>query len=208
VSLAVLLAAAATGWLLARRITRRLVRLAGVAEEVSDSGSVDRAVPVDGRDEVGRLSASFNSILGRLATARDAQKRLVQDAAHELRTPLTSLRTNASVLRRIDELLPQARDRLIDDLQGATRELSHSLTSWSSSPCRDAVTNRRSRSSWPVSRRTAERVQRRTGREVRVDADRSVVRGRRQALERALGNLLENAAKFDPAGSDAAGPSS
>jgi two-component system, OmpR family, sensor histidine kinase MprB len=43
---------------------------------------------------------------------------------------------------------------------------------------------------------------------VRVDAERSVVRGRRQALERAVGNLLENAAKFDPAGSDAASPSS
>jgi hypothetical protein len=39
VSLAVLLAAAAMGWLLARRITRRLVRLAGVAEEVSGSRS-------------------------------------------------------------------------------------------------------------------------------------------------------------------------
>jgi two-component system sensor histidine kinase MprB len=40
---------------------------------------------------------------------------------------------------------------------------------------------------------------------VRVDADRSVAR-RRQALERGVGNLPENAAKFDPAGSDAAGP--
>jgi two-component system sensor histidine kinase MprB len=57
-SVAVLVAAAA-GWLLARRITRRLVRLAGVAEEVSVSGRVDHEVPVDGRDEVGRLSSSF-----------------------------------------------------------------------------------------------------------------------------------------------------
>ncbi len=38
VSLAVLLAAAAAGWLLARRITRRLVRLTRVAEEVSADG--------------------------------------------------------------------------------------------------------------------------------------------------------------------------
>jgi two-component system sensor histidine kinase MprB len=87
VSLAVLVAAAAAGWLLARRITRRLVRLAGIAEEVSVHGRLDRQVPVDGRDEVGRLSASFNAMLGRLAAAREAQDRLVQDAAHELRTP-------------------------------------------------------------------------------------------------------------------------
>jgi len=82
VSVAVLLAAAAAGWLLARRITRRLVRLAGVAEEVSVSGQVDREVPVDGRDEVGRLSASFNTMLARLAAAREAQDRLVLPGGH------------------------------------------------------------------------------------------------------------------------------
>ena len=125
VSVVVLLGAAGTGWLLARRITRRLVRLAEVAEEVSASGRIDREVPVDGRDEVGRLSSSFNTMLGRLAAAREAQDRLVQDAAHELRTPLTSLRTNASVLRRIDELSPDARARLVADVQSETRELSH-----------------------------------------------------------------------------------
>ena len=124
-SLVVLLAAAAAGWLLALGITRRLVRLAGIAEEVSVRGRVDQEVPVDGRDEVGRLSASFNTMLGRLAAAREAQDRLVQDAAHELRTPLTSLRTNASVLRRFAELSPENRDRLVDDVQGETRELSH-----------------------------------------------------------------------------------
>jgi two-component system sensor histidine kinase MprB len=197
VSLAVLLAAAAAGWLLARRITRRLVRLAGIAEEVSLDGRIDHEVPVEGRDEVARLSASFNTMLGRLAASRDAQDRLVQDAAHELRTPLTSLRTNASVLRRIGELTPDARERLIADLQGETRELSHLVDEL----VELALSGRTDEVEEPVelaavAHRTAERVQRRTGREVRVDADDSVVRGQRQGLERAVGNLLENAAKF------------
>jgi two-component system sensor histidine kinase MprB len=205
VSLAVLIAAAAAGWLLAQRITRRLVRLAGIAEEVSGTGQVDREVPVDGRDEVGRLSASFNTMLGRLAAARDAQDRLVQDAAHELRTPLTSLRTNASVLRRIAELSPDARDRLIDDVQSETRELSHLVEEL----VELALSQRGDEPEVPldlaeVAHRAAERVERRTGREIRVDAadpaSGSVVRGRRQGLERAIGNLLENAAKFDGAG--------
>jgi two-component system, OmpR family, sensor histidine kinase MprB len=201
VSVAVLLAAAAAGWLLARRITRRLVRLAVVAEEVSASGRLDREVPVGGRDEVGRLSASLNTMLGRLAAARDTQDRLVQDAAHELRTPLTSLRTNASVLRRIGELSPDARERLIADVQGETRELSHLVDEL----VELALSGRPDEAEEPVelaavARRAAERVRRRTGRDVRVDADGSVVRGRRQGLERAVGNLLENAAKFDVAG--------
>jgi two-component system sensor histidine kinase MprB len=209
VSLAVLLAAGAAGWLLARRITRRLVRLAGIAEEVSLDGRIDHAVPVEGRDEVGRLSASFTTMLGRLAASRDAQDRLVQDAAHELRTPLTSLRTNASVLGRFAELSPDARARLVADLQGETRELSHLVDEL----VELALSGGNGESGEPeepvalaaVARHAAERVQRRTGRAVRVEADGSVVQGRRAALDRAVGNLLENAAKFDPGRSDTAG---
>ncbi len=202
VSVAVLIAAAAAGWLLARRITRRLVRLAAVAEEVSVDGRVDHEVPVEGRDEVGRLAAAFTTMLGRLAAAREAQDRLVQDAAHELRTPLTSLRTNASVLRRIGELAPDARERLIADLQGETRELSHLVDELVELALSGRGDGAGAGDEEPVAlaalvRRAAERVQRRTGRAVRVDADGSVVHGRRQGLERAVGNLLENAAKFD-----------
>ncbi|MCD2195775.1 HAMP domain-containing histidine kinase [Actinomycetospora endophytica] len=201
VSAAVLVAAALAGWLVAGRITRRLVRLAGAAERVSGRGDVAEEVPVEGRDEVGRLSASFNTMLGRLAASREAQDRLVQDAAHELRTPLTSLRTNASVLRRFAELSPDARERLLSDVQGETRELSHmvdelvalALSGESDEAEQDVALA-------DVAAAAAERVRRRTERTVVVDADESVVRGRRQGLERAVGNLLENAAKFDESG--------
>ncbi|MGP3962199.1 HAMP domain-containing sensor histidine kinase [Nonomuraea sp. 3N208] len=202
-SLAVMLAAAATGWLVARRITRRLVRLAGVAEEVSVHGLVDREVPVDGSDEVGRLSAAFNTMLGRLAAAREAQDRLVEDAAHELRTPLTSLRTNTSVLRRYTELSPDARDRLLDDVEGEARELSHLADEL----VELALARYNDEDEAPVelaavAHRAAQRLRRRTGRPVRIDADGSLVRGRRQRLERAISNLLENAAKFDGDGTE------
>ena len=198
VSAVVLVIAAVAGWLVAGRITRRLVRLAGIAERVSGRGDAAEGVPVEGRDEVGRLSASFNTMLGRLAASREAQDRLVQDAAHELRTPLTSLRTNASVLRRFADLSPDARDRLLSDVQGETRELSHlvdelvelALSGRSDEPEQDVTLG-------DVAAQAAERLQRRTGRTVVVDVDDSVVRGWRQALERAVGNLLENAAKFD-----------
>ena len=124
-----------------------------VAEEVGVDGRVDHEVPVEGRDEVGRLSASFNTMLGRLAAAREAQDRLVQDAAHELRTPLTSLRTNASVLRRIAELSPDARAQLIADVAGRDpRAAATWWTSWSSSRWPGAATSRRSPSSWRRSR--------------------------------------------------------
>ena len=197
-SAVVLVFAAAAGWLLARRITRRLEALAAVAEDISVHGGVDRQVPVVGDDEVGRLSSAFNTMLTRLAAARDAQERLIQDAAHELRTPLTSLRTNASVLRRFADLPPDARARLVDDVQGETRELSNLVDEL----VQLALARRTDEPEQAVDLAAladgaARRVTRRTGRQIRVDADGSAVHGHRLGLERAVGNLLENAAKFD-----------
>ncbi|MFJ1808609.1 MULTISPECIES: sensor histidine kinase [unclassified Streptomyces] len=205
VSLAVMLVAAAAGRLLAGRVTRRLARLAEVAEEVSTDGRVahDAMELVGGRDEVGRLSASFSRMLGRMVAAREAQERLVHDAAHELRTPLTSLLANATVLHRVAELSPDSRARLLDDVQDETRELGHLVDEL----VELALAGRRGETEEPVDlaavvRRTARRVYRRTGRLVHMDADDSVVRGSSQGLERAVGNLLENAAKFDADGSE------
>jgi two-component system, OmpR family, sensor histidine kinase MprB len=196
-SVLVTVVAAGLGWLLARRIARRLVRLTAIAEEVSSAGlGVD--VPVDGRDEVARLSSSFNTMLRRLADSREAQERLIQDAAHELRTPLTSLRTNTSVLRRLDRLDPQARERLLADVEGETRELSNlvdeliALALARRTDSEDADVDLAE-----VVRVAADRTRRRTGREIVIESDGTRVRGQRAGLERAVGNLLGNAAKFD-----------
>jgi two-component system, OmpR family, sensor histidine kinase MprB len=144
-------------------------------------------------------------MLARLAAARDAQERLVQDAAHELRTPLTSLRTNASVLRRYAELSTDARTRLVTDIQGETRELSQLVEEL----VQFALARRSDEPDQPVdltalAHHAADRVRRRTGRDVQVVTDTAArsVRGQRQGLDRAVGNLLENAAKFDPEGTD------
>lgn len=155
-----------------------------------------------GHDEVGRLSSAFNAMLARLARSKDEQRRLVQDAAHELRTPLTSLRTNVQVLGRVDRLTPQARQRLIDDLQGETRELTdlvNELVGLATGNHEDETPSTVALAD--VAERVAARSRRRTGREILVDADDSLVWGRPGALERALANPVENSAKFDPGGS-------
>jgi hypothetical protein len=51
-----------------------------------------------------------------------------------------------------------------------------------------------------LAHRAADRVQRRTGREIRVDADGSVVRGRRQGLDRDPGPVRRGAGAVDPSG--------
>ena len=201
VGLGVLLAAAAAGWLVARQITRRLTGLTEVAERVSSTGYLDVEIPAGGHDEVSRLSASLQSMLAELARSRDDQHRLVENAGHELRTPLTSLRTNVSVMRRFAELSPTSQRRLLDDVDGETRELTNLVNELV-----ELATDRRdAERAEPVdlallAERTAERFRRRSGRTITVDAQPCVVVARPHAVERALSNLLDNAVKFHPDG--------
>jgi two-component system sensor histidine kinase MprB len=212
---AVAVAAALAGWYLARRLTRRLVRLSAAAEEVTATGRLDVPVPVEGTDEVGRLGTAFDTMLGRLARSKDDQQRLVADAGHELRTPLTSIRTNVSLLRRFDELAPDERRGVLDDLAGESRELSDLVNELV-----ELATDRRTVEGEDdvdlvaLAGRVAERAGRRTGRQVDVErldigpthnpvaAEGAplVVRGRPSALERAVSNLVDNALKFDTGG--------
>ncbi|MFJ6571636.1 ATP-binding protein [Streptomyces sp. NPDC091292] len=200
-ALAVVLAAGIVGWWLARRITERLVRLTGVAEDVARTGILDARVPVAGRDEVGRLGRSFDRMLGRLARSEEDQRRLVQDAGHELRTPLTSLRTNISLLRRIEELPPAARDELVADLAQESLELTdlvNELVDLAAGQQDDEPPEEVALGD--IAQDVAALARRRTGRTVTVSAGPSggpVVFGRPAALQRALSNLVENAAKFD-----------
>ncbi|MER6088268.1 HAMP domain-containing sensor histidine kinase [Streptomyces bluensis] len=196
---AVVVSAGLFGWWLARRMTRRLVRLAGAAEDVARTGRLSIQVPVTGRDEVGRLGRSFDRMLVRLAQSEEDQRRLVQDAGHELRTPLTSLRTNISLLRRIDEFPAPVREELVADLAQEARELTDLVNELVDLAAGQSSTE-------PVQRVALADIvedvvaaaRRRTGREVvaRSHGDTTVA-GRVGALQRAVSNLVENAAKFD-----------
>ncbi|MDA8370980.1 MAG: HAMP domain-containing sensor histidine kinase [Nocardiopsaceae bacterium] len=204
VGVAVLIGAGLAGWYVGHRVTNRLVRLTDAAEYVTSTGRLDYAPPggeTAGRDEVGRLGNAFSAMLARLATAKEEQRRLVHNASHELRTPLTSLRTNVSVMQRFDRLSPEARERLIDDLQGETRELTD-LVNELVELATDSRGDEQPREVelGELAERVAARARRRTGREIVVDADDTVVIGRPGALERALSNPVENAAKFDADG--------
>src|SRR4051812_4381651 len=201
VGLAVLLVAAAVGWVAARQITRRLTALTVAAEQVSSTGHLNVDIPTRGRDEVTRLGTSMQAMLAELARSRDDQQRLVQDAGHELRTPLTSLRTNVSVLRRFDELTPRSRQRLLDDVESESRELTDLVNELV-----QLATDRRDAEELQpvnlgeVAERVAALFRRRTGRDIIVDAEPVVMMGREHALERAISNLVDNALKFNATG--------
>ena len=92
--------AAALGLVVARTALAPVRRLTEATEEVTETRDLSRRMDDEGTDELGRLAASFNTMLASLEEVAREPAALVADASHELRTPLTSLRTNIEVLAR------------------------------------------------------------------------------------------------------------
>ncbi|HTU67903.1 MAG TPA: ATP-binding protein [Steroidobacteraceae bacterium] len=92
---ATLFAVGAAFWF-AGRMTLRISRLGHAAETaLSREGSLARQLPEsEARDELGDLSRSFSSLLGRLDEYTGYLRTLAGKLAHEIRTPLTIVRSS------------------------------------------------------------------------------------------------------------------
>ncbi|MFJ9034996.1 ATP-binding protein [Streptomyces sp. NPDC102406] len=200
------LGATAAGLWIARAGLRPVDKLTEAVEHVARTEDLTVRIPVEGDDEIARLSASFNSMTASLASSRELQQQLIADAGHELRTPLTSMRTNIELLTRSEEtgraippddrkaLMASVKAQMIElaALIGDLQELSRTGLNGSDGPLKvvslhDAV-------------RTAIERARLRGPELTIEAELApwYVRAEPAALERAIVNLLDNAVKFSP----------
>jgi signal transduction histidine kinase len=100
-----LLVALLGGWLVARRLARRVTRLERAARRVAAGASVE-PVPVEADDELGRLTRAFNEMQEQLARVDRARREFIANASHELRTPIFSLGGFVELLQ--DEQLDEA----------------------------------------------------------------------------------------------------
>jgi two-component system sensor histidine kinase MprB len=198
--LAGVIAAAAAGWAVARNGLRPVRRLTDAVEAIAETEDL-RPLPVEGDDEIARLAGAFNSMLVALAASRDRQRQLVADAGHELRTPLTSLRTNLDLLAQAGRDLPDdARVELLADVRAQIEELTTligdlvELARDDPMPAVVATVHLDE-----IVDRALTRVRRRApSLTFEADVEPSSVVGDAAALERAVTNLLDNAAKWSP----------
>jgi two-component system sensor histidine kinase MprB len=202
IGIAGVVVAGASGWAVAHNGLRPVRRLTAAAERVARTEQL-RPIEVTGNDELTRLTTAFNSMLVSLDASRTRQRQLVADAGHELRTPLTSLRTNIELLTQADRgggLDPRARAELLDDVQGQLLELS-TLVGDLVQLARDEPlhTDPAPLDLADVVRSSIERVRRRApGVHFEEDLEPWMVHGEAPLLERAVTNLLDNAAKWSP----------
>ena len=194
--------AAALGMAVARAALVPVERLTASAERVAATMDLTAPIEVRGADEISRLGQALNALLATVDSSQRAQRRLVADASHELRTPLTSLRTNLEILARSPSITDEERQAILGDLVAQAAELS-SLVG-------QLVDLERE----PLGAETAADVafdaivEAAIGRarlhspSLRFDAwlEPTMVHGQSGTLERAVSNLLDNAAKWSPPG--------
>jgi len=198
-----MITAGLAGWAVARNGLRPVRHLTAAVEDIARTQRLE-PIPIEGSDEVARLASAFNQMLRALSASQHRQRQLVADAGHELRTPLTSLRTNLDLLAQAGTstgLSPESRTELLDDVRAQIGEMTTLIG--------DLVELARDEPSIPivepveltaVLEQAMARVRRRADVEFDVRISPWWVVGDAAALERAITNLLDNAAKWSPPG--------
>ncbi len=190
-----------TGWVLASRAVRPIINLTETAEHIAATERLEAGLKLDrsAPGEIGRLAAAFASMLSSLSASRREQQRLVSDAGHEFRTPITALKTNLETLLRQDRSLSdiqrleiaeaaltqsnQLADLAIELVDLAT-DVHHHDEDLTQIDLGELAVD------------VAQRFLRVGDKEVVVSGEGALLRGRRSQLERALGNLVDNAVKW------------
>ncbi len=192
----------ALAMLIGRRLARPL-RDAGDAARRIARGDYAGRLTRQGPDEIVTLAESFNQMAESLQEQRQIRDQFIADAAHELRTPLTNLQGYLEALRDgVIAAEPAAFESLLEETERLVR-LSRSLDTLAEGDAGRVLRR------VPVDLRVllgsavelAEPQMRSRG--VRLDfrSPGSVtVLGDPDALAQVMGNLLQNAARYTPAG--------
>jgi signal transduction histidine kinase len=121
-------------YLLARNIMRPVAKLDRAAAEVARQ-NYDYRVPVDSRDELGRLAETFNNMCASIQSARrelirheriSTIGRLSSSIVHDLRNPLAAIYGGAEIM--VDsEIAPPQLKRLAGNIYRASRRIQELL---------------------------------------------------------------------------------
>ena len=192
--------AALLGLFVARSSLRPIEELTDAAEKVAATKQLAERIEVDREDELGRLAASFNEMMEALESSREQQRRLVRDAGHELRTPLTALRTNIEFLAKADELTESDKAAVYADLGTELAELTDLVNEVVEVAAEADFTEPETAIDLgDLAEEVVNRFRRRATQPVELQLEEpATLHGRRTSLERALGNLIDNATKWSP----------
>lgn len=190
---------ACAGWIVAGRVLRPVHQITAAAKAASEHNLSARVALRGPRDELRELADTFDTMLNRLQTAFDSQRRFIANAGHELRTPLTVMRTTLDVVlakpaATTSELRAMGQDMRVA-VDHADRLINSLLTLARSE--RDPAVHE------PVDLATiAEDVLDVTdpvGRRLHISLEPAMTTGDPVLLERLIANLVDNATSYNVA---------
>ncbi len=204
---ALLAVAAATvaGVMVARGVVRPINLVTEVASRLR-SGERQARTEMQGKDAISQLGMTFDQMAESIEADREFERRLTADVAHELRTPLQAIQATVEAMQ--DGVLPADVERL-----GAVADETVRLARLADSILELARLERGSvefrmqpldlaepvRASVESHRALVESC----GLTLQTDLAGGVwIRGDRDRLQQAVGNLLSNAARYTSSGGD------
>jgi heavy metal sensor kinase len=208
ISLSVLLLGGVGGVLLAHRLLGPLARMSERAHRITAEELHQRLeVEVSG-EELERLRDSFNATLARLERSFGQLRRFTADASHEIRTPLTALRSVGEVALQGEKSSEQYREVIGTMLEEVDRlsRLADELLTIARAEGGQTPYLFEALDLGRVAREVADQLEvlaeEREQALVRRIDDGVVIHGDRLALRQAFMNLIDNAIKYSPAGTE------
>ena len=196
-------AAVAFAALLGRRLARPLGEISAAATRVA-AGDYGARVPREGPDEIAGLADSFNQMAGSLEEGERLRREFIANAAHELRTPLTNLKGYLEGLR--DGIIP-ADEATFVSLSEEVERLVRLAASLDDLAEHDAqtlplrVVDIDLAAAIRSAAELATPVLERAGVTIELDIPHRLdARADPDGLAQVLGNLLQNASRYTPAG--------
>jgi two-component system, OmpR family, sensor kinase len=199
------------GMTIARRAMAPIARLTSTAAEIARTRDPSRGVPQsEADDEVSELARTLQGMLRELDAARgeteamlDRQRRFVADASHELRTPLTSVLVNLELLAEsLDGDQGEAARSALRSSQ-RMRRLVADLLLLARTDVGRVIPHEPCDLAQVVVEAASELGSVSQEHEISLDVGRTgpvIVEGARDELHRLTINLLENALRHTPAG--------
>jgi signal transduction histidine kinase len=205
--LASLIVSLLLGAFAAWRFTRRIRRLEGAAERIA-AGDFDHPIADPVQDEVGELATAFDTMRQRLSQLDHARREFIANASHELRTPLFSLGGFLELMAGEDLDEAERRD-FAEEMSAQVERLTKLATDLLDLSRLDAgqLAVERARVDLSIVARTvceeARAVAETTGHMLGAQADDPVdALGDEQRILQITRNLVENAVKHTPAGTN------
>jgi heavy metal sensor kinase len=202
---AVLVVAVASGMFLAGRALDPIAAITRTADQIGVE-DLGRRIGIHGRDEVGRLAATFDGMLNRLERAFVQQRQFTADASHELRTPLAMLMSQIDIAlerNRTPDQYQQILRSLREDVADLSRLTSELLMLARAEAGQEPLATEHVRLTDLVSGVVTSMEPLASARQVRVVVEQRghpVVDGDEARLMQLVINLLDNAIKYTPAG--------